>query len=893
MGYEGPTEVYKLFKSKFSPQWRFFVHTLQHCISRKTTGWSEFSSTIAYALVCLATSRKFNFSQMILNDLLSNLDTKTKTKRFYMYPRFVQEVINQELTDLPSLEEVYVPKPPKGKVFSNMRRPSKDFSETNTPLFSTMMVVSHSHGEASGSKPTSDQPTDDLPTPFISNDPPQIPFVKPISPITKTYVRKKVQKVPSLPVSSPQKPASPLMEHSPLENIQRETTGGPPNPKKDSVNITKTFPTKTLDEQSSKGPRCQETKGVEGAFARQKASTKRFKDPSRVVNTPKGVEDRYNYDELMETYGNVNLDVINQGLEIKELKKVITSQQVQITKLKKMVLSLVHKKQKKQYVLKRRGSAHDASKKGESSENMKFQVEGEFDGESEKKCEKETGKAAETVKTAVTQSAAEIVEVVTTAPTVETDKPAAETEMSKEEIDIVETLVKAKHDTPKATQKAKGVVIKEGESEKKRTKVSVTDAKKKGKEKMVEHEKLVKKQKQIDLDAELAKELNVQFETELEKEKEIQKAKDRKIALELAKRLNEEYQKSLKSAAKKVTMKASKKRQPSQTFLANQERRKMINFLKGSIGVPEGMFTNMSFGRLEELYKKEMTKLQGDFSQRVEFERKMKQRHDLNIQQPFPDSEEGTPTKEKAEVKKEETLAQKIKVVKIMKSIASKKQAKRPRTEEVEKEKESERMKAESRAEHVETPTEKVEKQEKSQEQTSQQSSEQPRQPVQFDLYMTVTDEEPVKADPISVNAPEIIHWDSLVDKRTNTSESREWVISMKFIQPGERSSEVVPEQIWKRCIRVKYLIKDLHHENGFKRIDHWMLFERCGVYVLTIDKSYHEYYLVDKVYDHSKAKLQGMLKAKLVCAKGSEMARIVIKRTINQSLGLNPDLGI
>ncbi|KAI3685595.1 hypothetical protein L6452_34844 [Arctium lappa] len=81
MGYEGPTEVFKFFKNIFSPQWRFFVHTLQHCISIKTTGWSEFSSTIAYALVCLATSRKFNFSQMILNDLMSNLDTKSK--RFF------------------------------------------------------------------------------------------------------------------------------------------------------------------------------------------------------------------------------------------------------------------------------------------------------------------------------------------------------------------------------------------------------------------------------------------------------------------------------------------------------------------------------------------------------------------------------------------------------------------------------------------------------------------------------------------------------------------------------------------------------------------------------------------------------------------------------------------
>ncbi|KAI3718266.1 hypothetical protein L6452_19130 [Arctium lappa] len=122
MGYEGQMGIFKFFKAQFSPQWRFFVHTLMHCISKKTTGWSQFSSTIVYALVCLSTTRKYNFSLMIFNDLLSNLDNK---KSFFMYPRFVQAVITNELTDIPHFDEVYVPKPPKGKVFSNMRRSAR------------------------------------------------------------------------------------------------------------------------------------------------------------------------------------------------------------------------------------------------------------------------------------------------------------------------------------------------------------------------------------------------------------------------------------------------------------------------------------------------------------------------------------------------------------------------------------------------------------------------------------------------------------------------------------------------------------------------------------------------------------------------------------------------
>ncbi|KAI3735544.1 hypothetical protein L6452_15046 [Arctium lappa] len=70
----------------------------------------------------------------------------------------------------------------------------------------------------------------------------------------------------------------------------------------------------------------------------------------------------------------------------------------------------------------------------------------------------------------------------------------------------------------------------------------------------------------------------------------------------------------------------------------------------------------------------------------------------------------------------------------------------------------------------------------------------------------------------------------------------------------------------------VKHVIKDV-----FKSVGNWMLIERCGVYILTIDKRFHEYYLVDKIYDHSLAMLQRMLKAKLSCSQGSEMARIVV----------------
>ncbi|GJT55802.1 putative ribonuclease H-like domain-containing protein [Tanacetum coccineum] len=50
----------------------------------KTTAWNEFSSTMASAIICLATNQKFNFSKYIFKSMVKNLDNAGK---FLMYPR--------------------------------------------------------------------------------------------------------------------------------------------------------------------------------------------------------------------------------------------------------------------------------------------------------------------------------------------------------------------------------------------------------------------------------------------------------------------------------------------------------------------------------------------------------------------------------------------------------------------------------------------------------------------------------------------------------------------------------------------------------------------------------------------------------------------------------------
>ncbi|GJX28436.1 hypothetical protein Tco_0236515 [Tanacetum coccineum] len=87
MGYEKPSQKLTFYKAFFSPQWKFFIHTILQCLSAKTTAWNEFSSTMASAIICLATNKKFNFSKYIFESMVKNVDSGVK---FLMYLRFVQ-----------------------------------------------------------------------------------------------------------------------------------------------------------------------------------------------------------------------------------------------------------------------------------------------------------------------------------------------------------------------------------------------------------------------------------------------------------------------------------------------------------------------------------------------------------------------------------------------------------------------------------------------------------------------------------------------------------------------------------------------------------------------------------------------------------------------------------
>ncbi|GJT05016.1 hypothetical protein Tco_0839478 [Tanacetum coccineum] len=105
MGYEKPSQKLTFYKAFFSPQWKYFIHTITQCLSAKSTAWNEFSSTMASLIICLATNQKFNLSKYIFDAMVKHLDGGVK---FLMYPRFLQVFINQQLGDMSQHKKIFV-----------------------------------------------------------------------------------------------------------------------------------------------------------------------------------------------------------------------------------------------------------------------------------------------------------------------------------------------------------------------------------------------------------------------------------------------------------------------------------------------------------------------------------------------------------------------------------------------------------------------------------------------------------------------------------------------------------------------------------------------------------------------------------------------------------------
>ncbi|GKD50311.1 hypothetical protein Tco_1279287 [Tanacetum coccineum] len=78
------------YKNKFSPQWRFLVHTILHCLSTKSGSWDQFGSSLAVALICLSDDHVFKLSSKLFANMKLNFEGQPMQLLAAMFPQ-VQE----------------------------------------------------------------------------------------------------------------------------------------------------------------------------------------------------------------------------------------------------------------------------------------------------------------------------------------------------------------------------------------------------------------------------------------------------------------------------------------------------------------------------------------------------------------------------------------------------------------------------------------------------------------------------------------------------------------------------------------------------------------------------------------------------------------------------------
>nr|GEZ67114.1 hypothetical protein [Tanacetum cinerariifolium] len=149
MGYEKPSTKLTFYKVFFSSQWKFLIHTILQSLSAKRTSWNEFSTAMASAVICLSKGQRFNFSKYIFDSLVRNVDNSSK---FYMYPRFIQLIIQAQVGDFSTHTTRFISPALTQKVFANMRRVRKGFSRVETPLFEGMIADRQPTEEELGAK---------------------------------------------------------------------------------------------------------------------------------------------------------------------------------------------------------------------------------------------------------------------------------------------------------------------------------------------------------------------------------------------------------------------------------------------------------------------------------------------------------------------------------------------------------------------------------------------------------------------------------------------------------------------------------------------------------------------------------------------------------------------
>nr|GEV17840.1 hypothetical protein [Tanacetum cinerariifolium] len=219
MGYNiSPNQKFTFQKGQFSHQWMHLIHTIMQSLSPKSIGFNEFSSNIATALVCLATNRTYNFSKMIFDGLVKNVNNKVS--KFLMYPRFLTMFLRMIQFGQITYIHTYVVNFHTKKLFTTLRVNSPSFSGRIVPLFESMLVQ---QGKGS-STPTESHHT---PSPVALPPSPTTHSSLTLPPVTTTSIpadRATIAKSSTLPHDSAPRVTSPAADEGSMQQTISEFT---------------------------------------------------------------------------------------------------------------------------------------------------------------------------------------------------------------------------------------------------------------------------------------------------------------------------------------------------------------------------------------------------------------------------------------------------------------------------------------------------------------------------------------------------------------------------------------------------------------------------------------------------------------------------------------------
>ncbi|KAJ0702927.1 hypothetical protein HanPI659440_Chr14g0545191 [Helianthus annuus] len=104
MKYTGDIFAGQINKANLPLWYKFLLYVLIQCLSKSRAGYDKVGNDLVGLMVALILNKPFSISQFIFTNMKDNprrTGTRTSGNKFWMYPRFMQMIMNVQHPDLP------------------------------------------------------------------------------------------------------------------------------------------------------------------------------------------------------------------------------------------------------------------------------------------------------------------------------------------------------------------------------------------------------------------------------------------------------------------------------------------------------------------------------------------------------------------------------------------------------------------------------------------------------------------------------------------------------------------------------------------------------------------------------------------------------------------------